>query len=442
MRRKSLIRIMAFALALIMPFGTFVLANAATESEADTTVSSGSKYDSLSINELTGHGGDPEELSVSAGAKYQEKAWYEYVVYSDKAVCSYKVDDNARILFYDPYTYTNAMVMDVKYDAKTTDFDTMSEYSISITNTKSIDTCVASTDTTTVANQTSGRDYTETNVENGGKTTTIYNHSIDNPTYGTVTEVVDRDYKEYRYKTSSETTEGGGGSKNLGNTLAQTISGALSGFATGGPLGALVSGGLGMMGGLEVSAKHSTTHTDNAGMYLDQETKTTKYSDDYKTSTEYTGEDTIEYDTTSKTTGWTELSARVTKTLGSSISTSTSWSESESTTVTKPTRATHFAADGVTPLPWAIVHYTVQMPMKCCLQVKYSGEWITVSTVYTLLTTVKGTCRAWMQNGQVYYEDWGSGEPVVATDFWAQFMTKEQLVASYQDKLYPVNESK
>lgn len=74
MRRKSLIRIMAFALALIMPFGTFVLANAATESEADTTVSSGSKYDSLSINELTGHGGDPEELSVSAGAKVSRKS--------------------------------------------------------------------------------------------------------------------------------------------------------------------------------------------------------------------------------------------------------------------------------------------------------------------------------------------------------------------------------
>ena len=78
------------------------------------------------------------------------------------------------------------------------------------------------------------------------------------------------------------------------------------------------------------------------------------------------------------------------------------------------------------------------MPMKCCLQTKYSGEWVTVATVFCLLTTVQGTCRAWMQNGQVYYEDWGNGEPVVATDFWSQFMTKDQLVQAYQNKLYPV----
>ena len=78
------------------------------------------------------------------------------------------------------------------------------------------------------------------------------------------------------------------------------------------------------------------------------------------------------------------------------------------------------------------------MPMKVCMQVKHSGEWVTISTVYSMLSTVKGTCRAWMQNGQVYYEDWGSGEPVVAEDFWAQFMTKEQLMNAYSNKLYPV----
>ena len=164
----------------------------------------------------------------------------------------------------------------------------------------------------------------------------------------------------------------------------------------------------------------------------------TTYSDDYKTSTKTTGYDDVEYNNTSETTGWTELSDRITKTLGSSISTSSSWSETESTTVSKTYAATHFASDGITPLPWAIVHYQVQMPMKVSMQVKYSGEWITVSTVYCLLTTVQGTCRAWMQQGQVYYEDWGNGEPVVATDFWSQFTTKENLIKAYNDKLYPV----
>jgi hypothetical protein len=132
------------------------------------------------------------------------------------------------------------------------------------------------------------------------------------------------------------------------------------------------------------------------------------------------------------------LSDRITKAVGSARSTSVSWSESESTTVTKTYVATHFAADGVTPLPWAIVHYEVQMPMKCCMQYKYEGEWVTVATTYCMLTTIKGTCRTWMENGQAYYEDWGSGEPVVATDFWSQFMTKDQLMTAYQNKLYPV----
>ena len=147
---------------------------------------------------------------------------------------------------------------------------------------------------------------------------------------------------------------------------------------------------------------------------------------------------TAEDNTESETTGWEMLSARVTKTIGSSSSTSNSWSETESTTISRTYAATHFASDGVTPLPWAIVHYSVQMPMKCCYQIKYSGEWVTVSTIYCLLTTVQGTCRAWMQNGQVYYEDWGSGEPVVATDFWSQFTTKENLIKAYNEKLYPV----
>ena len=85
-----------------------------------------------------------------------------------------------------------------------------------------------------------------------------------------------------------------------------------------------------------------------------------------------------------------------------------------------------------------MVHYTVQMPMKCAAQYKYQGEWITVGTVYCMLTTIKGTCRTWLENGQAYYEDWGCGEPVVAEDFWAQFMTKEQLMNAYENKLYPV----
>ena len=406
MTKKRSIRWIALMLALLMPVVTALATTASAETE--TVSSNSSKYESPDINSLMGAGEEPEELSVSAGATYQEKAWYEYVMYSEHAVASYRLDDDHRLLFYDPYTYTNSMIMDVQFDATTMQFDTMSEYSISHTVGKTISACVESTYTNTTATQTSGRDITHSDVKNNGSTKTIYNHSIDVETSGSKTE---KDKTEYHYGYGvlgelkfSEEAEFGVNPLELGKVTV----------------------------GSEQVFKDA--------MYTDytETTHKTEYSPDYKTSTKTVGDDTVEYNTSSTTDGWTELSARVTTTIGSSSSTSRSWSENESTTTTKIYAATHFASDGVTPLPWAIVHYQVQMPMKCCMQIRHSGEWVTLSTAYCLLTTVQGTCRAWMQGGQVYYEDWGNGEPVVATDFWSQFMTKDQLIDAYQDKLYPV----
>ena len=426
MTNKGLIRLVAVIIAISMPLMTAISAVAETEYKTDV------KYESPDINDLSGLGEEPEDLSVTAGAEYLEKAWYEYVMYSENAVASYRLSDDMRLLFYDPYTYTNSMVMDVEFDAATTSFDTMSTYTVSKTNTKSISACVSSTETNTDAVQTSGRDQTYTEVDNSGYTKTIYNHNIEDETSGTKKEYTDYKYKKYKTTDDSTTTI---------DTLNLTATGASE-------TGLKIKVGTGVGSEIDEVIKVGTERTDNSGTekttsnneswLTDKTTNTTEYSSDYKTTTKYTGYDKVEDHTESETTGWTELSARVTKTLGSSRSTSTSWSEEESVTVTKTYAATHFASDGVTPLPWAIVHYEVQMPMKCVMQVKYSGEWITISTTYCMLTTVKGTCRAWMQNGQVYYEDWGSGEPVVADDFWAQFMTVEQLMNAYSNKLYPV----
>ncbi len=416
MKRNVLVKIIAVIIAIIMPIVTATICFAETGNQSAETYSSDTKYENPDINSLTGHGEEPEELSVSAGAEYLEKAWYEYVPYSEKAVSSYRLNDDQRILFYDPYTYTNSMIMDVQFDAKTTEFDTMSSYTVSHTNSKTIDSCVSSTDTYTSATQTSGKDVTHSDVENTGSTKTTYNHDVVNSTSGTVKDKKSFEYGEYKYTTTSSTLE--------------TISSSETNIK------------IGLEAGVEekivIGINGSDTINHDTAIVQKGETNETIYSPDYKTSTKETGKDTVEYDTASKTDGWTQLAARITKTTGSSSATSRGWSETEGTTITKTYAATHFASDGVTPLPWAIVHYNVQMPMKCCLQVKHSGEWITISTVYCLLTTVQGTCRAWMQNGQVYYEDWGNGEPVVATDFWSQFMTKEQLIKAYSDKLYPV----
>lgn len=416
MNKRKLARLLSLILAVLMPILTATVAFAETEGVA-TNVSASTKYESPDISSLTGNGEEPEELSVSAGATYQEKAWYEYVTYSDHAVASYRLDDDHRILFYDPYTYTNSMVMDVQFDATTTEFDTMSEYTISKTTSKTISACAESTYTNTSAIQTSGRDEFGTKVENTGTTKTEYNHSLVDRTTGTKTDTT-----EYHYKKE--------------DTFSWSLNESLvTGSSTSGTIGLTEAS---VTEEISISGGAGSSQNWGSEWLTDKVTNKTEYSKDYSTSTDYEGDDTVIYDTESKTEGWEQLSARVTKTLGSSSSTSTSWSESESTTVTKKYAATHFASDGVTPLPWAIVHYSVQMPMKSCLQVKYSGEWITISTVYCLLTTVQGTCRSWMQNGQVYYEDWGNGEPVVATDFWSQFMTKDQLMKAYSDKLYPV----
>ncbi len=404
MTKRRSIMLIALALALLMP----VITVFTTMASAETPEFNSAKYVSPDINSLMGAGEEPEDLSVTSGATYQEKAWYEYVMYSDHAVSSYRIDDDTRILFYDPYTYTNSMIMDVQFDATTTQFDTMSSYSISKTSSRTIMAQEESTYTTSSAVQTSGKDEFGTSVQNSGSTHTKYNYDEIHKTDGTVIDTTNYGYSAYDTVslTVAETLE------------LQTVTGTT---------------------GVEIEVGSKTTVQDTFGMQWlqDEVTHETKYKN-YKSTVTHDYEYDVADNTHSETTGWEQLSARVTKTIGSSATTTTGWSETESTTITKTYAATHFSSDGVTPLPWAIVHYQVQMPMKCCLQVKYSGEWVTISTVYCLLTTVQGTCRAWMQNGQVYYEDWGSGEPVVATDFWSQFMTREQLINAYADKLYPV----
>lgn len=412
-RNKTIIRITALAIAVAMPVTTAVYSFADEAGEESGQVS---KYEKPNINDLTGHGEEPEELSVSAAATYQEKAWYEYVTYSDEAVCSYRLSDDARLLFYDPYTYTNSMIMDVQNDATTTEMDTMSSYTISTTRSKTISAASESTYTNTNSTQTSGRDKTYSLVQNTGTTTTELNHKEKEETTGTVKDVTDYEYVSKEAKMKSTTDQ---------IVLLEELK-----FE------------VGLQGGVSSTTTVGRNVDDYKGTseawVVNKETHTTEYSDNYSTSTNYSGTDTTTYNTESETTGWTELSARITKTLGSSNSICQSWSETESTTVTKTYVATHFASDGITPLPWAIVHYTVQMPMKCCLQYKMGGEWVTTSMAYCLLTTVQGTCRTWMENGQAYYEDWGNGEPVTATNFWSQFLTKDQLMNAYSNKLYPV----
>lgn len=388
MTKKRSVMLIALVLALLMP----VITALATVASAETAEPMVTKYESPDINALMGAGQEPEDISVTAKTLYQEKMWYEYIQYSEHPVASYRESDDSRLVFYDPYTYTNAMVMEVP-GKEEIEFSTMSSYSFSYTTSKTLSSNLSSTYTTSEAIQSSGKDETGSEVKNTGTTTTTFNHQQHSNDRGTV--VGENFISHELFESDTELGQKGG---LAGILAAETI-----------------------------KIGYDSTQQHNRTTY-----------EDHGTDTDYEGEDTVEYDTTSNTTGWTKLSDRVTRTTGSSKSTSTTWSETEGTTVTKNFAATHFADDGVTPLPWAVVKYRVLMPMKCCLQIKVEGEWVTVSTIYCMLTTVQGTCRAWLQNGELYYEDWGNGRPVVASDFWAGYMSKEALVAAYADKLYPV----
>ena len=117
-----------------------------------------------------------EELSVTSEQRIWKKHGTNTLPSENRR--SYKLDDNSRLVFYDPYTYTNSLIMETEMDANTTEFDTMSSYTVSYMNSKTIEACVSSTSTKNTAVETAERDETYSFVQNGGTTETAYNHSI------------------------------------------------------------------------------------------------------------------------------------------------------------------------------------------------------------------------------------------------------------------------
>lgn len=148
----------------------------------------GSKYEKVSTNSITTHGGDPAELSVSAASQYFEKEWYEYITYNEKPVSSYRIDDNCRMIFYDPYDYMSSMIMDVTYDDS--GWGTANSISVSHTFSKTFSYGDTEGSTSSTATQKQeGKDETGSTVTNSGTTTTEYNHQTktnDNTVGGTV----------------------------------------------------------------------------------------------------------------------------------------------------------------------------------------------------------------------------------------------------------------
>ena len=114
MRNKK--RVTSILMALLLSIGMIAgscLFSIQTKAENSQNQAVSSKYESLNINDITGTGKNPPEITGDASAYASNKPWYEYIMYSDQPVSSFRLNDDWRLIFYDPYEYSGSMVMEV-----------------------------------------------------------------------------------------------------------------------------------------------------------------------------------------------------------------------------------------------------------------------------------------------------------------------------------------
>lgn len=360
----SAILITAIVSSLI-PATVFVIAEGASSAGAALQ----SIHKKIDISVITGEGGSPEEITGKASSLAKEKLWYEYIMYSSEPVWICDYNSNVRTLFYDPYDYSGALLMNV--NDSITDWSSANSVSVEYTTSNSVETGKESTTSTeTSIEQAQGRD----------------------------------EYSSNTSETSKSGTTEWSNTWNYSNSIAAEIGSELG--TDGGVMGVVA----------KITANLTASEAyDNGG--------STGGSDGTGSSE-------------GKTEGWTQVADRLTKSTGSSFAASNSWSTTDSKTISTTYNATYFNDVG-SPLQWKVVKYNIYMPMYVEVQYKCDDEWYTIESSYCILTTVQGTCRAYMQNGVAYYEHWGTGEPVTWDEFWSGFFTEGSLLAAYKNKLYP-----
>lgn len=394
--KKKMPTIIAMALVLSTLMVLASTAFAATDANVINATPKGeSIHEKIDISDITGEIAEPPELNSAASSIAKEKEWYEYVYYSNLPVAYYYLDDETRLAFYDPYDYSNALVMEV--DDSITDWSSMNTLQVSYTTSNTISETSGET-TESVTSVLHG--YEDT-------TTTSFGESV-------VTTKMRNRTEEYSTSKIKDTTDD--------NSIQWGIE-------------EKIEAKLPLVGGTEVTGTQSWV---TGRVYTTSEVISDNKDERGNPMIGYTKSN----DETTVTTGahtdtiTNHVSARITTATGTKLTSSIELSTTNSTTITKTYHAGYFNANG-SPLQWKIIKYTVLMPMKYQVQRLVDDEWVFGDYSYCLLTTIEGTCRAWLQNNVAYYEHWGTGEPVTWDEFWNQFFTKESLVAAYQNKLYP-----
>ena len=442
------------AVAIVTSSVGFAVASAKeTNFNGKATVSDKAEdiYDNISINKITGVGSDPEEITGEASALGVEKQWYEYITYSPNPAASYRIDDDQRLIFYDPYEYSGAMIM--KINNLETEYGTYSSISKTITQSNTIGATY--TDGVTLNSSVQHQDGLDQTLSSTIGSTDSVGNTISAGTAATTSWSASTNLTTQtggsQTVSGSDTVSGSVSStqaiktsarEEIGTTASVAVeAGFNTGVATGGKtteagtsinISAEESVELSATETIGTSATVGVSSTDSssvANSVSASESGTESSNISEAISSNVTGSE-------SKTAGWSTVADRITTAIGSSTSTCRSWSNTESTSLTINYAATHFTDQG-SPFSWNIAHYTVYMPMYCEKQYKVGDQWITTSSCYVILTTLTGTCRTWIQNSKVYYEDWGTGVAVTWEDFFSSFYTEENLINAYKNKLYP-----
>lgn len=105
-------RIVLVLLSVLLISGIIgVLEISSTDADTNKPIS---KYEKPSVQDITGLGDSPYEISSKASAVAVEKQWFEYITYSNQSISETIIDSNTRLVFYDPYSYVNATIMELQ----------------------------------------------------------------------------------------------------------------------------------------------------------------------------------------------------------------------------------------------------------------------------------------------------------------------------------------
>ncbi len=374
--------------------------------DADST----SKYQKPDVNSLTGEGAEMRELASETSAYGVEKQWYEYVTYSKEPVGYNYISKYQRLAFYDPYDYADALIMKIG-DVTT---DSGNEWSSASSINISYQTGTSS-------------EFGRGTEESAGFSSSVSDSISEGTEQGSSAS------SEFTHSTSEDLSLGL--SESLAATASVEASAEVSNTVS---IGSNASASVGVDGlsatvgaSLEesVTASVSTSVSESATLSVGSSQVVSfgsGISDSYGSSV-------------SSGKSWSHV-AETTREVSGSQSTSynSSWSTNDSSSISRTFDATHFNSAGV-PYQWKIVTYTLYMPVYVELQIDNGDGWVTTDSCYCRLNTIQGTCRAWIQNNIVYYEHWGTSEPVVWDDFWSGYFSSEELLNAYKNCPWPEN---